>query len=96
MEQIINLRQAEYNDVATEYVNLHERTMDSIRTIISKYREGITKEGCFFADSTSEMLSGMLDIFEAEILSLLDESFSLGECGISTMIDIMTVTDTAC
>lgn len=93
MASIINMRENEYQAIASELAKMHAEQLESINAVISEMRELVTSEDAFYAEQTTEKMLDMLDAFSSEIISLLKQVFRDSEAGTSNMIESMMITD---
>lgn len=93
MAQIINLRENEYQTIASELAKMHTEQLQSVNAVIDAMRKLVTSVDAFSADLTSKKLEDMLDMLSADVIALLEQAFQDSEAGVANMIMSTRLTD---
>lgn len=93
MALVINMRENEYQVIASELAKMHTEQLQNVNAIITEMKTLVTSEDAFYAEQTTKKMVDMLDAVSSEIISLLKQAFQDSEAGIENMIKSIMTTD---
>lgn len=93
MASLVILRNDEYMTIASELHNMHMIQLQNISNAIESLKKLATNTEVFLTEYTSEMIVELLDVFSANVFSLLGKAFQDSELGIYYMISKVKSTD---
>lgn len=96
MADLVNLQQSEYDTVMTQLEELHETALEKIKAISGEIRTLSQSEGGFYIEQISDKIDLLLNVLEADILTLTETNFTSSVTAMSDFADIILNVDTAC
>lgn len=95
-QQVIDLREAEYQTIVTELEKMHTGQLETMRALMEQIRTMADSADVFSAELTSKQISSVLDTIFQDVIDLLEQVFEDSETGVTKMIERMMETDDAC
>lgn len=92
-QNVINLREAEYQAIKTELERMHEYQLQTIRAVIEQMKEMVTDKAVFSTIETSMNIINLLSKIDFNVVGLLEQAFQDSEAGVASMIESTMTTD---
>lgn len=92
-QNIVNLREAEYQAVMAELETMHENQLETIRAVIEQIKEMVTSKDTFSTVETSKNILLLLGAINSNVVGLLEQAFQDSEAGVANMIETTMITD---
>ena len=92
-QNVINLREAEYQAIKTELETMHEYQLQTIRAVIEQMKEMVTDKAVFSTIETSMNIINLLSKIDFNVVGLLEQAFQDSEAGVASMIESTMTTD---
>ena len=75
MAELVNMQQAEYDEVLARMIKLHEEELTSTKNIMKSIRGLCERDGGFYVNQISGKVNMLLNCLEEKVLNELDTDF---------------------
>lgn len=94
-QAVVNLREAEYQDIMGKLKRMHAEQLEEIRSAIVRIHAMAISKGVFSTELTSNRISEVMDTIATDIVSPLEQAFRDSEACVETMIGETIAADNA-
>ena len=75
MAELVNMQQAEYDEVLARMIKLHEEELTSTKNIMKSIRGVCERDGGFYVNQISGKVNMLLNCLEEKVLNELETDF---------------------
>ena len=94
MAELVNMQQAEYDEVLARMIKLHEEELTSTKNIMKSIRGLCERDGGFYVNQISGKVNMLLNCLEEKVLNELETDFEASRQTMEAFISAVKEIDT--
>ena len=94
MAELVNMQQAEYDEVLARMIKLHEEELTSTKNIMKSIRGLCERDGGFYVNQISGKVNMLLNCLEEKVLNELETDFEASRQTMESFMSAVKEIDT--
>ena len=94
MAELVNMQQAEYDEVLARMIKLHEEELTSTKNIMKSIRGLCERDGGFYVNQISGKVNMLLNCLEEKVLNELETDFEASRQAMEAFMSAVKEIDT--